>query len=357
MALEAHAPTLEDLQAFIGIEHAFAGVDEVSRNDIRRKLEVYCFDCPLYYDDAVARAHGYRGAVAPVTLTPLWSMPAYWNPGEPTFYVPGVREKTGGIRTELPNPYPKGVNTAAEWEYFEPLYPGDRLEGNWRLSEIKPRQTRLGDGIFMTTETTIYKTSGELVAKNRNTGFRYYEKPSDARREKRGERPPAAFGSEPSDPAVPENVSEPVDWSKQLRLADVKVGDVVPPLSMWLTYQRVVMSVAVDRMFSGIHHNRDQAKASGFNDIIFNTRSYEMLFELMLRRWIGLGGRIRRLGPFRMSGSSYPDDVVTARARVTEIVPGPFDSAQDRLGPRVKLEIVVVNNRGESTRGDAEISL
>jgi 3-methylfumaryl-CoA hydratase len=350
MAVEAQAPTLDDLQACIGVEHGFTGVDEVSRNDIRRKLEVYCFDCPLYYDDAVARAHGYRGAVAPVTLTPLWSMPAYWNPGEPAFYRPGVREKTGGIRTELPNPYPKGVNTAAEWEYFEPLYPGDRLEGNWRLSEIKPRQTRLGDGIFMTTETTIYKTSGELVAKNRNTGFRYHEKHAGERHPERSRSgPAAAFGSEPSDPAVPENVSDPVDWGKQLRLADVKVGDAVPALSMWLTYQRIVMSVAVDRMFSGIHHNRDQAKASGFDDIIFNTRSYEMLFELMLRRWIGLEGRIRRLGPFRMSGSSYPGDTLTARARVTEIAAG--------LEPRVKLEIVVVNNRGESTRGDAEISL
>jgi hypothetical protein len=110
------------------------------------------------------------------------------------------------------------------------------------------------------------------------------------------------------------------------------------------------MSVAVDRMFSGIHHNREQAKASGFDDIIFNTRSYEMLLELMLRRWIGLDGRIRKLGPFRMSGSSYPDDIVTARARVSEITAGPED-------PRVKLEIVVVNNRGEAARGEAEVSL
>ena len=95
------------------------------------------------------------------------------------------------------------------------------------------------------------------------------------------------------------------------------MGDEVPPFSLWLSYQRIVMSVAVDRMFSGIHHNRDQARAAGFSDIIFNTRSYEMLFEVMLRRWMGLDGRLRKLGPFRMTGSSYPDDVVTARARVT----------------------------------------
>jgi 3-methylfumaryl-CoA hydratase len=348
MSAEASSATLEDLQNYIGVEHAFAGVDEVSRNDIRRKLEVFCFDCPLYYDDAVARAHGYREAVAPVTLTPLWGMPAYWNPGEPSFYVPGSREKTGGIRTDLPNPYPKGVNTASEWEYFEPLYPGDMLEGSWRLAEIKPRQTRLGEGIFMTTETTIRKKSGELVAKNRNIGFRYHEKPSDGPRE-RGERATHAFGPEPSTASDAETISDPVDWSAQRRTNDVSVGDVVPALSMLLTYQRIVMSVAVDRMFSGIHHNRDQAKAAGFDDIIFNTRSYEMLVELLLRRWIGFDGRIRKLGPFRMNGSSYPGDIVTARARVTEITTG--------HDPRMKLEIVVVNNRGEAVRGEAEVCL
>ena len=50
------ALSLEELQGWIGREHGFAGADEVSRSDIRRKLEVYCFDCPLHYDDEVARA-------------------------------------------------------------------------------------------------------------------------------------------------------------------------------------------------------------------------------------------------------------------------------------------------------------
>jgi 3-methylfumaryl-CoA hydratase len=342
---ESHAAALAGLEGWIGREHGFAGADEVSRNDIRRKLEVFCFDCPLHYDDDVARAHGYRGLVAPVSLTPLWSMPAYWNPGDPTIYAPDLRQQTGGIRTDaLPAVYSKGVNTATEWEYFEPLYPGDALEGNWRLVEIKPRTTRLGEGVFLTVETTIVKRTGELVAKNRNTGFRYQEKASDAPREKRGER---AAGELPEATATP---IEPFDWSRRLRFGDVTAGDEVPPFSMWLSYQRIVMSVAVDRMWSGIHHNRDQARASGFNDIIFNTRSYEMLFETMLRRWIGLDGRLTKLGPFRMIGSSYPDDIVTARARVTETVP-------DADGGRVKLDIVVVNPRSEAARGEAEVAL
>lgn len=337
---ETQTATLDELRAWIGREHGFAGADAVTRNDIRRKLEVYCFDCPLHYDDAVARAHGYRGLVAPVAMTPLWAMPAYWTPGEPIFYAPGLREKPGGIRTDLPIVYPRGVNTATEWEYFEPLYPGDALEGNWKLVEIKPRQTRLGDGVFLTVETTIVKRSGELVAKNRNTGYRYVEKSGGG--EKR-DKPAAAETS-----AADQPTEESADWTRQLRFADVAIGSEAPPYSMWLSYQRIVMSVAVDRMWSGIHHNRERARSAGFADIIFNTRSYEMLFEVLLRRWIGLDGRIKRLGPFRMTGSSYPEDVVTARARVT---------GREPVERALDLELLVLNPRGEAARGGAQVVL
>ena len=123
-----------------------------------------------------------------------------------------LRPKAGGIRTDLPNVYPRGVNTATEWEYFEPLYPGDRLSGNWKLIEIKPRKTaRLGEGVFLTVETSIYKQSGELVAKNRNTGFRYPDRQDDAPREKR-EKPAPAETSAGNEPTM-----EPADWRQQLR--------------------------------------------------------------------------------------------------------------------------------------------
>ena len=348
MSARAEKPvvSLDDLEKWVGREHGFAGVDEVSRNDIRRKLEAFCLDCPLHYDDAVARAHGYRDVVAPVVMTALWAMPAYWNPGDPVAFVPGARENPGGIRTDLPAYHPRGVNTGTEWEFFEPLYPGDRLEGTWRLAEIKPRETKLGDGVFLIVDTLIHKKSGELVAKNRNTNFRYTPRATNAPREKRSASKSEAPG-EVSDKEV--TPSPPPDWSRQLRHGEVAVGDMVPPFSMWLSYQRIVMSVAVDRMFSGIHHNRDRAREAGFADIIFNTRSYEMLFEAMLRRWIGLDGRIAKMGPFRMGGSSYPDDIVTARARVTE-------KPQDAQG-RVTVELVALNNRGEAARGEAQVLL
>ena len=62
-------------------------------------------------------------------------------------------------------------------------------------------------------------------------------------------------------------------------------------------------------MWGSNHHNRDVARAGGLDDIIFNTRGYEMIFEIMFRRWMGLDGWLTKLGPFRMGKSSHPGDL------------------------------------------------
>ncbi len=337
--------SLEETRKWLGREKSYEGVDEVTRSDIRRKIEVYCFDCPLHYDEDVARAHGYRTIIAPVAMTPLWAMPAYWSPGEPSIFAPGLREKNGTARVDVPTPFSKGFNSASEVEHFEPLYPGDRLRGTWKLTEINPKRTRLGEGVFLTGETRLSKLTGELVAINRSTGYQYNPFPKG---------PEAAKASPPEAEAPPEQTSEAsnpkVEWDRQLSFEGVNIGDELPPFSIWINYQRIVMSVAVDRMWSSIHHNRDIARSAGFEDIIFNTRGYEMVFEITLRRWMGLDGRLRKLGPFRMVKSSHPGDTLTCRGRVVnkEVV--------DNQG-RVHLEVSVQNPRAQAARGQAIVSL
>src|SRR5262245_17993777 len=76
--------TWEDADAAIGTELArFTGADQVTLADIRRRLEVLAWDCPLHYDDEAARGQGYRGVVAPATMLMTWATPAYWEPGNP----------------------------------------------------------------------------------------------------------------------------------------------------------------------------------------------------------------------------------------------------------------------------------
>jgi acyl dehydratase len=337
--------SLEETRKWLGRETAFDGVDEVTRSDIRRKLEVYAFDCPLHYDEKVAQAHGYRTIIAPAAMTPLWAMPPYWSPGEPSIYAPGLQEKNGTFRVDIPTPFSKGFNASAEAEFFEPLYPGDRLRGTSKLTEVNPKRTRLGEGVFLTAETRISKENGQLVAIQRNTGYKYNplaERVEAAQKGPRDQAPPSE--------QIRESSNAKIDWHRQLSFEGVNVGEEIPPYSVWLNYQRIVMSVAVDRMWGSIHHNRDAARAAGLDDIIFNTRGYEMVFEITLRKWMGLDGRLRKLGPFRMVKNSHPGDTLTCRARVLN-----KDVAENE--GRVHLEISVHNPRAEAARGEAIVSL
>jgi hypothetical protein len=210
--------------------------------------------------------------------------------------------------------------------------------------EVSPRETRLGTGVFLTTETRLWKQSGELVSIQRNIGFRYDPAPDRIEREKtQRERPTVA--DEPVDAPNPD-----IDWSQQIRYGDVSVGDELPPYRVWLSYQRIVMSVAQDRMWGSNHHNRDVARAGGLDDIIFNTRGYEMIFEIMFRRWMGLDGWLTKLGPFRMGKSSHPGDLMSCGARVTgkDVVDG---------RGQIHLDIWVRNPRTEAVQGQATVTL
>jgi 3-methylfumaryl-CoA hydratase len=342
---EKPAKSLEETEKWLGREEHFEGVDEVTRSDIRRKLEVYCFDCPLHYDPLVANAHGFRDIIAPVAMIPLWALPPYWAPGEPSIFGPGQPELGGRRQLEVPTPFKRGFNASAEVENLAPLYPGDRLHGATKLVEVKPRETRLGYGVFLTTETRLWKSSGELVSVQRSTGYRYDPSPERVKEGRPSAAEPATAPEADTDPTNPD-----VDWAQQIRSGDVSVGDELPPYRIWLNYQRIVMSVANDRMWGTNHHNRDAARAGGLDDIIFNTRGYEMVFEIMFRRWMGLDGWLQKLGPFKMGKSSHPGDVLTCGARVTNKEPG------DGKG-LVSLDIWVRNPRAEAVQGQAIVSL
>jgi acyl dehydratase len=103
-------------------------------------------------------------------------------------------------------------------------------------------------------------------------------------------------------------------------------------------------------MWGSIHHNREIARASGLNDTILNSRGYEMIFEITLRRWMGLDGRIRKMGPYRLVKNSHPGDTLTGRARVVG------KERKDELG-LIHLEIGIDNPRGEAGRGEVTVSV
>lgn len=90
------------------------------------------------------------------------------------------------------------------------------------------------------------------------------------------------------------------DWSKQLYWEDVKEGDEVPPVSFNLTVARLIVQAGGNRDFAPIHHDTVVAQSQGAPEMYANNVFCQSMWERTVREYIGLGGRIRKVGPFRM---------------------------------------------------------
>src|SRR5918992_2589219 len=174
MQLDLKRGTWEETEQWVGRELArFTGADEVTVGDIRRRLESLAWDCPLHYDEDVARRHGYRTIVAPATMLMTWALPPYWSPGDPRPQLDDPALIPPLPACKLPAPGDCLFATSSETEYFEPVYPGDRITATSVLLEITRKRLSVGDGAFLLVGTTYVKQTGEVVGVERTTFFRY----------------------------------------------------------------------------------------------------------------------------------------------------------------------------------------
>jgi acyl dehydratase len=166
--------TWEDAQSWVGrVLGKLEGADEVTLGDIRRRLEVLAWDCPLHYDEAIAQEHGYRTVVAPSTMLMTWAMPPYWSPGDPRPELKDPAYIPSYPFTRIPAPGEFMFATSSETEYYEPVYPGDRITATSVLADLTRKRLSVGDGAFFLIETTYTKQTGEVVGVERLTVFRY----------------------------------------------------------------------------------------------------------------------------------------------------------------------------------------
>lgn len=166
--------TWEDAEAMVGAElGSFEGADEVTRADIRRRLETLALDCPLHYDEQVAKDHGYRGVVSPTAMLMTWSMPPYWQPGEARPAEGDAAHLPDYPAVHVPAPGDSLFVVRSETAYGEPVYPGDRISGVSRLQSMNRKRTAVGDGAFLVVETIYRNQDAVVVGTERVTYFRY----------------------------------------------------------------------------------------------------------------------------------------------------------------------------------------
>jgi acyl dehydratase len=118
-----------------------------------------------YWDAEFARKR-WGGLLAPPALLMGWLIPPPWEPeGRPPAASAVLR---------VPLPGTTFINAANDVEFLQPIIEGDLLTVVEELVSVSPeKQTRLGVGHFVQTLETYRRQDGTVVARCRNTLFRF----------------------------------------------------------------------------------------------------------------------------------------------------------------------------------------
>lgn len=127
-----------------------------------------------YWDDEFA-GDQWGGLLAPPALLMGWLIPPPWLPGQTS----GAARPTAALALRVPLPGTTFINAANDVEFLEPIVAGDLLTAVEQLVSVSPeKRTRLGVGHFVETLETYRRQDGTVVARSRNTLFRFTPEPA-----------------------------------------------------------------------------------------------------------------------------------------------------------------------------------
>lgn len=158
----------EEMRAAIGSESP-PMVLEVEKTNCRMFARSVGHTDAIFYDEAAAKARGYRGIVAP---------PGFL--GTPIF-KPG---SGGGVPGEMSGrgfsvPYKRVLNGGTEYEYFpdgpdgDTICAGDTITARTKISGFEETEGSLGPMLITKRETTYTNQHGKVVAKMYGTLIQY----------------------------------------------------------------------------------------------------------------------------------------------------------------------------------------
>jgi hypothetical protein len=168
MAQAGASVITDEMRAAVGVEGP-ATVMEVEKTNCRMFARAVGHTDPIFYDEEVARARGYRSIVAPPGFlgTPIF------RPGSGA----GVPGEMGGRRFSVP--YRRVLNGGTEYEYFtdppdgDVICAGDTITARTKIAGFEETSGRLGPMLITRRETTYTNQQGKIVAKLYGTTIQY----------------------------------------------------------------------------------------------------------------------------------------------------------------------------------------
>jgi acyl dehydratase len=332
------AAFLEELRPHVGREGAAEPArDPVNQPMIRHWCDAMSDENPVYTDPEFAAKSLHGGIVAPPAMLNAWTMrgnvPPRFDPENPMANVLLRLDESG---------FTSVVATNSEHEYLRYLRLGDHLQGIQTVSDVSAeKQTALGIGHFVTTNTRYLTLSGETVGCMTFRILKY--KPgtgraagavaaaAEGRREgaeagpsaERGRREPAAEHALPPRPPRREATR---------RFEEVEVGDELPPCPIPITATLIVAGAIASRDYQDVHHDRELAVLRGSPDIFMNILTTTGLCARYAGDWAGPEALIRRLA-IRLGAPNYPHDTMWMSASVASKNAG-GDAGRVELGLR-----------------------
>jgi hypothetical protein len=167
MAEAAESVITDEMRAAIGVESEPWTV-EVDRTSVRMFARAIGYHDPIFYDEAAAKARGYRSLPCP----PHFLGTSVFVPSEADPRQPAPRG-----RRSFSTPYKRNLNGGTDIEYFtegaaDAICAGDVLQASSRVAGFAERTGSMGP-MLITTAETVYRRDGKVVAISRGTLIAY----------------------------------------------------------------------------------------------------------------------------------------------------------------------------------------
>lgn len=120
----------------------------------------------LWFDDEYAKKSRWGGIIAP----PMYLLSCHDGLGYPMELFLYMEENLD----KFPN-YAGTVQGGIEWEFFEPVRPGDMISFKHRLADVYWKAGKENRLLFIAGETTLTNQKGQLVATNRGSAIYFFK--------------------------------------------------------------------------------------------------------------------------------------------------------------------------------------